>query len=434
MINYIKQQILFTLSIFMLIGCGVSSNNTDFKLDNNINESWVRQVGNTDGFTDGSGVAVDVNNNIYVTGFTTVGISGESQKGNRDYFIAKYNNDGDLLWTRQAGNINGGTMANGIAVDKNSNIYIVGSTTADISGDGQKGNYDYFIAKYNNIGNLLWIKQIGDTNGNSEIISVFANMDNIYIVGNTSVGLLGESQKGNYDYFVAKYKESTLLWEKQVGGIGGDSQATGVVSDNDDNVYIVGNTSVGLLGESQKGNYDYFVAKYDAIGNLLWIKQVGSTLGQILPKGIVLDNNKNLYLTGYTTVGISGESQKGNYDYFIAKYKESNLLWTKQRGNIGGFTAPFGIKFSNNNIYVVGFTSVDLFGDGQKGNYDYFIAKYNESNLLLAKQFGNNLGNVYGYGITVDAAGVYVVGSTSILISNESQRGIRDYFVAKHKF
>ncbi|HRG63821.1 MAG TPA: SBBP repeat-containing protein [Burkholderiales bacterium] len=61
---------------------------------------WAKQVGAATGTTQGNSVAIDMLGNSYITGYTTLGISEQTQTGFGDYFIAKYTESGTLLWTK----------------------------------------------------------------------------------------------------------------------------------------------------------------------------------------------------------------------------------------------------------------------------------------------------------------------------------------------
>mgnify|MGYP000473377120 CR=1 FL=1 len=167
---------------------------------------------------------------------------------------------------------------------------------------------------------LAWSRQNGTVG--LRTIGYATSVDtngNIYVAG------VIESQTNTYpeyqNYFLAKYSESaTLLWTRQVGTESKLTVGWGVAADSSGNAYITGYTTVGISGESQIGDDDYFVAKYSTGGTLLWTKQIGAESGATYGFGISTDSSGNAYITGYTTVGLSGESQVGSIDYFIAKY------------------------------------------------------------------------------------------------------------------
>lgn len=123
---------------------------------------WAKQVGAATGTTQSNSVAIDMLGNSYITGYTTLGISEQTQTGFGDYFIAKYTESGTLLWTKQVRAADGSTQGNSIATDTTGNLYITGFTTRGISGQTQTGSQDYFIAKYTESSTLLlWTKQVG---------------------------------------------------------------------------------------------------------------------------------------------------------------------------------------------------------------------------------------------------------------------------------
>jgi len=96
------------------------------KYDVHGNEIWTRQFG-TQSQDHASGVRVDGAGNVYVVGFTRGALTGETNLGSSDVYLRKYDGDGSELWTRQFGT-EGMDMANGIAIDRTGNVYVVGFT------------------------------------------------------------------------------------------------------------------------------------------------------------------------------------------------------------------------------------------------------------------------------------------------------------------
>ena len=58
-----------------------------------IKPEWTRQLG-TSSDDGGEGVTVDSSDNIYVTGWTYGGLDGNTNSGDYDLFLVKYNSDG----------------------------------------------------------------------------------------------------------------------------------------------------------------------------------------------------------------------------------------------------------------------------------------------------------------------------------------------------
>jgi len=89
------------------------------KYDSDGNQLWAKTYdgGSSD---DAIGVAVDSNDNVIVTGASYLG-------GNWDYYTIKYDSNGNLLWTMSY-DVDGGSYdrAHGVAVDSNDNVIVTG--------------------------------------------------------------------------------------------------------------------------------------------------------------------------------------------------------------------------------------------------------------------------------------------------------------------
>jgi hypothetical protein len=256
----------------------------------------MRQLGSSTFY----GVATDGDGNVYISG-----------AGGGGALVAKYSTKGALRWTRQLGT-SSYTVSHGVATDGDGNIYISGVTDGSLGGVN-RGREDAFVAKYSAEGALRWTRQLGSPE-DEQASSVAADAEgNVYIAGWTN-GLLGGSQAGSSDAFVAKYSaEGALRWTRQLGTSEPDS-ANGVATDRNGNVYISGSTD-GSLGGTNQGFDDAFLAKYSAEGALRWVRQLG-TYSDDLGSSVATDGEGNVYISGSGSPGTS----QGMYDAFVAKY------------------------------------------------------------------------------------------------------------------
>jgi hypothetical protein len=101
-----------------------------------------------------TGVAVDLDGNVYVTGYTK---SYSITPGIPSVFLVKFDPTGALLFQRTWGG-NRGDYAYGIAVDLQENAYITGYTFS--FGPNTQGA-NYFILQYDRLGNLQFEKLYG---------------------------------------------------------------------------------------------------------------------------------------------------------------------------------------------------------------------------------------------------------------------------------
>ncbi len=290
---------------------------------------WAKRAGSGGIFTDqGNGVAVDSSGNSYVTGFfmnSATFAPGEANEttlnavGSEDMFVAKYSSNGALLWVKQAG----GTLVQGlgIAVDNSGNCYVTGLYFLGSATFGQGetnqttlsplGSQDFFVAKYDSNGALVWAKAAGGMSGDEGFAIAVDSSGNSYVTGFfVFLATFGQGEAnettltsaGSADIFVAKYgSNGTLLWAKRAGGTVTD-QGSGIGVDSSGNSYVTGvfeGTATFGPGEANQtmltstGNSDVFIAKYNSNGALLWAKRAG---GNFTTKGsaIAVDSRQQL--------------------------------------------------------------------------------------------------------------------------------------------
>jgi hypothetical protein len=154
-----------------------------------------------------------------------------------------------------------------MAVMGNGDVLLTGSTTGDLEGSNAGGE-DVFVAKYDRDGNVLWIRQLG-TSASDAAYGVETRPDgSVYIAGKTSGALDGSTVAGDSDLFVAKLDASgALLWLRQSGTSAFDA-AFAIDVDASGTIYVAGSTAGNLDGESNlSGGEVGFILKYDPAGN-----------------------------------------------------------------------------------------------------------------------------------------------------------------------
>jgi hypothetical protein len=102
----------------------------------------------------GTGVAVDIDGNVYVTGYTK---SYSVTPGVPSAFLMKFDQSGSLLFQRSWGG-HRGDFAYAVAVDSAENAYVTGYTYS--FGPNTQGA-NFFVLKYDISGNLLYQKIYG---------------------------------------------------------------------------------------------------------------------------------------------------------------------------------------------------------------------------------------------------------------------------------
>ncbi len=307
---------------------------------------WARNAGGLDGNGQYSTITLDKQNNVIISGIA----GGEMNFGNGTkltretvgMFVAKYTNDGRLLWAKSP---NGKGEAQGVAIDSDGNIFIGGYFTLTISFDDitlkshSKNSGDAFVAKYSPTGQAIWAKNFGGESG--EIASCETDpFGNVYLAGLFfSKTIISETDtltnNGAINHFIAKFdNDGKLLWAKSAGGNNGEEPATATREfyvDKNGNAFCTGSnwsefTFAGQTIKPVAGSEDIFLLKYDKNGNEIWGVDYGGS-GRNAGRGITTDKNGNVFLTGsfdekQLKIYNQTLTNVGDSDIFIVKFSE----------------------------------------------------------------------------------------------------------------
>jgi hypothetical protein len=282
----------------------------------------------------------------------------------------------------------------------------------------------------------VWTRFTGSTSDDQGYAVAVDKSGNAIVAGATQ-GSISGGNAGRYDLFVAKYNAAgTRLWVRQRGTAEREF-AFGAATDSAGNVYITGYTGSALDGQTHygtTGDFDIFLMKFDASGNWQWTRQDGAAPDDE-GRAVATDSAGNVYMTGYIRGNFHGIPRVGTADVFISKYDSAgNRLWSALFGSTD-VDESFGITCdASGNVFVTGWCSGSIDGiTPYLGNGDNFLAKYNSSGQQLwLKQWGTANKDT-GYGLATDATGnVYVSGYTTGPLYGTSPLGNRDYFLAKY--
>ncbi len=389
---------------------------------------WTRLVGSV---SDDSGyaVAADRFGNSIIAGATQGSMAG-GNAGRYDLFVAKYDAAGNRLWLRQRGSSER-EFAYGAAADPSGNVYVAGYTGAGLDGNGGIGGWDVFLTKFDASGNWQWTKQDG-TGQDDEGRAVATDASgNIYLTGYVRGNFHGITRVGSSDVFISKYNSAgTRLWSVLFGCADVD-ESFGITCDAAGNVFVTGWTGGSIEGNPSLGNGDNFLVKYDTNGNRQWLRQWG-TVNKDTGYSVATDAAGNVYVSGYST-GPLYASPQGNRDYFLAKYDAAgNLVWGKQVGT-SGHDQGWGVASdAAGNVYVAGETGGPMDGNVYQGGLDVFVSKYNPAGTRLWTTQIGTAGDDLARGVALGTNGVVFLGGyTAGNLDGIVNQGVNDAFVMK---
>ncbi len=365
------------------------------KLTANGNFIWGKQIGGVNNQY-GNYVQVDASDNVYFCGTFDQGGTVDFDPGPGTYtlngtgssfdaYIEKLDPNGNFVWVKPyLGDYQ--TNVNCIKTDISGNIIIAGFFDGTADFDPGAGTYtmyvnnnrNAYVSKLDPSGNFLWAKQLTgisvagkcvvQTNGDIITIGSFQTIADF----DPGPGTFTINSGGGDDVFISKLDASgNFVWAKSFTG-GGPDFSGEISLDATGNILLNGgfNQTVdfdpgpSVYTITTNGGSDIFVTKLDPLGNFIWAKRVGGTGGQEFGLALDIDNNGDIWSTGYFQGTSDFDPGAGTYtlssvsngtNVFMLKLASTgSFVWA---GAIGGSIADVGrdiITDLTGNVFVVG--------------------------------------------------------------------------------
>jgi hypothetical protein len=229
-----------------------------------------------------------------------------------DYWAIKLNNLGEKQWSKFYGGSFTDTPYSLIQTDDNGFLIVGSSDSNDVDIKGNKGQYDFWVVKISEIGDLLWEKSFGGSEIDEAHDITESNDGNYILVGDTRSNDLDVSEnKGAADLWVIKISPTgNLIWEKSFGGSSFDVGRS--IAKTQDGGFIISGSSRSADGNLSKNNgqNDAWILKIDSNANLKWQKSIGGSDVDFAYDAVELNDK---------TIVVVGESNSSNFDVSVNK-------------------------------------------------------------------------------------------------------------------
>lgn len=184
-----------------------------------------------------------------------------------DYWVVKLNSTGTIEWKKCLGGT-GEDVAYSVQQTSDGG-YVVAGRTVSTNGDVTNviGNRDAWIVKLNNTGNIEWQKSFGGTN-NDIAYFIQHTTDGGFVIAGTSLSNNGDLtlNQGQSDYWVFKLNNLGILqWQKSLGGSSVDIAYSLALTN--DGGFVVAGTTISQNGDVVGLHYnvsatDFWVVKF----------------------------------------------------------------------------------------------------------------------------------------------------------------------------
>lgn len=259
------------------------------KLDVNLDYAWTYTFGG-DCSDQSNWVTMDAMGELYIAGhvcgevdFNPAAAGGEySAVSSRNGYVAKIDASGGFVWATPLAI---DTDGEALAVDDEGNVYLGGNVYGggdfdsseageDLRGDNGRQGY---ITKFDSAGNYQWARMLGEYVYGIGLDSA----GDLYVAGDfrgttifdSVIHTQAKTALGSDDIFVTKFTANgDFAWTEVVGGLG-DEHISGLVIDQNDDLYLTGRFegSVGFNIEDggdmhvSAGGDDVFVTKWTRV-------------------------------------------------------------------------------------------------------------------------------------------------------------------------
>jgi len=306
------------------------------KLDSSGTYQWHTFYGSTS--TDyGLGIAVYGSNHVYITGISlgTWGSPLNDHSGvvsDADIVVFKLDSSGALQWNTFYGSTTS-DYGSGVAVDGNENVYVTGYSNASwgispLHAHTVGNNEDIVVFKLDSLGALKWNTFYGSETYNDYGYGIAVDgSGNSYVTG-TSKATWGSpvhpfSGNGLGDITVLKLNTSGVLQWHTFHGSTAIDNGYGIAVDGSRDIYVTGSSQAtwGSPLHAYSGSYDIVALKLNNSGILQGNSFYGAASVVDFGYGLAMDGNGNVYVTGYSqaTWGCPLHAYSGDHDIVVLK-------------------------------------------------------------------------------------------------------------------
>jgi hypothetical protein len=412
-------------------------------------DSWALQV-NTDPIESVSFSAPQTGNAVYlgqIVGEQSASlVNGQTVPADAQSQLVKFQTDGLSITPpvqqpdATAGRVFADSLGNAVTsvqatqVAPDGSVYVLANVDATPGGGAPAGGQDVALLKYDSAGKLIFQTDLGSASSASGLsLAVSADGSQVAVAGSVA-GPLGQSQTLNNpsgpNSFVAVYdSQGNQVWSQERDGLA-PNQAASVAFGADGSVYVAGAAQTGVGGvASTSAPSNAYLQVFSPAGTKQSFTQFGG--GAVNQTSSVAVDGGDAYVAGVQ----DGHAVISEYD--VSNPAAPTLVATRDLGDLqGGGLA--GISVQNGVVYVAGTTHNGVLNAGtvtsaSTGGMDGFAATLSTGLAPAASDaiaYYGGSGDTNVTGMTVSGGEVWITGSATGSLPNETALGAKDGYVA----
>jgi len=319
-------------------------------------------------------------------GYVLAGFTKSFGAGNYDPWLVKTDDDGNIQWNRTYGGANY-DCANSVVETAGGGYALFGHTSSFGAGEN-----DFWLVKVDSAGNHEWNQTYGGPD-NDYGESIIETSDGGYVLAGRTFSL----GAGSGDFWLVKVDSAgNHEWNQTYGGTDFD-YGFSVVEASDGGYVLAGWTrSFGA------GDYDFWLVKTDDDGNMQWNRTYGGANDDRT------DSVVETYDGGYAIAGYTGSHL--NYDVWLVKTDSAgNMQWNKTYGGPDNDEARSIVEASDGGYVLAGLTK--SFGAG--GNDFWLVKVDSDGNHQWNKTYGGGNSELATSVVETVDGGYAIAGYTS---------------------
>lgn len=320
------------------------------------------------------------------TGYTWSSEWSGAGLGLEDAFAARLGADGNLSWVQGYGG-SGSDFCLGATTLPGDHLALVGGTYgASFQELPTNGGSDLFVMRLAGDGRPQWTELYGGPGWEFARQVTLSPDGRLFVCGSIiDLDSNGSIVPNGEDGLVLVYDLNGTLREEHRYGSTGFERLDGVLFEPGGGWVVIGSTdSLTLDGQPGFGTVDAFVVRHDPAGERLWTRRFGGSGEDYLLGGAFLADGGLILGGSSESPVLLGHTNAGDKDAFLARMdSDGNFTWSALHGGESGDSAHDFLPDAFGGFWVVGETSsAEFLSQTTQGGDDFWLAYFCDLSLV----------------------------------------------------